>query len=169
MDQSELSNLWAGIGTLTYCKGLFQPTQLQCGVNYASGIFQREVESLLKSLPFVKVCSDDILLSSKNNDKHLKTLDSVLKIIIESGLKLKWQKCVFVQPEVTYLGCRIKKDCIFPLPEKVDFKNAKSPKNVIELKSYLGLINYYHRHLPSFSTIFEPLHKLLNFYIMDTK
>ena len=106
----------------------------------------------------------------KNDDKHLKTLDSVLKIIIEGGLKLKLQKCVFMQPEVTYLGCRINKDCIFPLPEKVDFiKNAKSPKNVIELKSYLGLTYYYHRHLPSFSTILEPLHKLLNFYIMDTK
>ena len=67
-----------------------------------------------------------------------------------------------MQPEVTYIGYRINKDGIFPLPEKVDFvKNAKSPKTVTELKSYLGLINYYHRHLPNFSTILEPLHKPL--------
>ena len=75
-------------------------------------------------------------------------------MILENGLKLTLQKCVFMQPEVTYLGYRINKDDIFPLPEKVDFiKNAKSSKSVIELKSYLELINYYHHHLPNFSTI----------------
>ena len=60
-------------------------------------------------------------------------------------------------------GYRINKDGIFPLPEKVVFiKNAtKSPKSVAEVKSYLGLINYCHRHLLNFSTILEPLHKLL--------
>ena len=61
-----------------------------------------------------------------------------------------------------YLGYWINKDGIFPLPEKIDFiKNAKSPKNVTKLKSYLGLINYCHCHSPNFSIILEPLHKLL--------
>ena len=67
-----------------------------------------------------------------------------------------------MQPEVTYLGYRVNKNGISPLPEKVDINNSvESPKNVTELKSYLGLINYYHHHLPNFSTILELLHKLL--------
>ena len=79
-----------------------------------------------------------------------------MKIILENGLKLKLQMC-FKQPELTYRRYRIYKDGIFSLPEKGDYiKNAKSPKNVTELKSHLGLINYYHRHLPNFSTILEP-------------
>ena len=151
--------------TINTHKRLFQPTQLQFGVNSVSGIFQREIENLLKSVPFVKVRSEHILLLGKNNEEHLKTLDSVLRIILENGLKLKLQKCVFMQPEATYLGYRINKDGIFPLPEKIDFiKNAKSPKSVTELKSYLELINYCHHHLPSFSTILESLHKLLRKY-----
>ena len=132
-------------------KGLFQPTRLQFSVNSASGIFQREIEDLLKSVPFVKVRSDDMLISGKNDEEHLKTLETVLKIIFENGLKLKLQKCVFMQPEVTYLGYGVNKNGISPLPEKVDIiKSVESPKNVTELKSYLGLINYYHRHLPNF-------------------
>ena len=67
-----------------------------------------------------------------------------------------------MQPEVTYLGYPVNKDGICPLPEKVDFiKNASPPENVSELESFLGLINYYHCHLPSFSTVLEPLHDFL--------
>ena len=82
--------------TINTHNGLFQLTQLQFGVNSASQIFHREIENLLKSVPFVKVRSEDILLSGRNNEEHLKTLDSVLKIILENRLKLKLQKCVFM-------------------------------------------------------------------------
>ena len=102
-------------------------------------MFQRQIENLLKSVPFINARSDDILLSGKNNEEYLKTLDSVLKIILENGLKLGLQKCVFMLPEFTYLDYRINKDGIFPLPEKVDFiKNTKSPKkcNRIEILSW---------------------------------
>ena len=62
-----------------------------------------------------------------------------------------------------YLGYRVNKDGICSLPEKVDFiKNNSSPQNVCELKWFLGLINYYDRHLPRFATVLEPLHDLLN-------
>ena len=48
----------------------------------------------------------------------------------------------FMQPEVMFLCYRVNKDGVFPLHEKVDFKNAESPKSVTELKSYIGSINY---------------------------
>lgn len=38
---------------------------------------------------------------------------------------------------------------------------APAPTNVTELKSYLGLLNYYGRFLPSLSTLLAPLHELL--------
>lgn len=115
-------------------------------------------KNLLKSALFVKVRFDDILVSDKNNEEHLKTLQSVSKIIFKNELILKLQKFVIMQPEVIFLGYRVNKDHIFPLHEKVDFiKNAESPKTVTELKSYLGSINYYHCHLPNSSKILEPL------------
>ena len=53
--------------TVNTRKGLFQPTRLQFGVHSASGIFQRELENRLVSIPFVKVRSDDVLVSRKND------------------------------------------------------------------------------------------------------
>ena len=85
--------------TINTYKGLFQPTRLQFGVHSASGIFEREIENLLKGIPFVKIRSDDILISAKNNIEHLKTLQRVLKIISDNGLKLKPKKCMFMQSE----------------------------------------------------------------------
>ena len=67
-----------------------------------------------------------------------------------------------MQPEVIYFGFEINKEGIFPVPEKIDsIKNAKSPTNTSELKSYLGLLNYYHIHFRDFAEVLEPLYKLL--------
>ena len=65
-----------------------------------------------------------------------------MKIIYDNGLRLKLQKCVFMQGEVAYLGLKINKDGVFPVEEKiVAIKNPEQPKNVSELKSFLGFLN----------------------------
>ena len=67
-----------------------------------------------------------------------------------------------MQDEVIYLGYKINKDGIFPVTEKIEaIKSAKKPTNVSELKSFLSLLNYYHRHFQNFADTLEPLHNLL--------
>ena len=148
--------------TVNTHKGLFQPTRLQFGVHSASGIFQRELENRLATIPCVKVISDDILISGKNDKEHFENLSKVLEIIKVNGLRLKLNKCAFMQDEVIYLGYKINKDGMFPVKEKIEaIKSAKKPTNVSELKSFLGLLNYYHRHFQNFADTVEPLHNLL--------
>ena len=66
-----------------------------------------------------------------------------------------------MQPEATYFGYQVNKEGVRPLPEKAEFiENVLPPQYVTEPKSFLGLINY-HKHLPNFLTILEPLQKLL--------
>ena len=66
--------------------------------------------------------------------------------------------CVF-ERQVCYLGHKINKDSLTPIPEKIDaVLNSPTPKNVTELKAFLST---YHRFLDRLSTILEPLHKLL--------
>ena len=128
--------------TIKTHKGLFQPTRLQFGVHSVSGIFQRELENRLAFIPYVKVRSDNILISGENDIEHFNNLRKVLKIIYDNGLRLKLQKCVFMQGEVVYLGLKINKDGVFPVEEKiVAIKNPEQPKNVSELKSFLGFLN----------------------------
>ena len=67
-----------------------------------------------------------------------------------------------MQPEVEYLGFKINKQGPSLLKEKTKTMQSTSKlKNISELKSFLGLINYYHRHFKNFVSLLEPLHKLL--------
>ena len=82
--------------------------------------------------------------------------------LAESGLRIKRDKCKFMEPEVRYLGHKIDCNGLHPLDDKVKaIVEAPAPRNVTELKSYLGLLNYYGRFLPNLSTTSAPLHYLL--------
>lgn len=49
------------------------------------------------------------------------------------------------------------------MPEKVRWvQDTPVPSSEMELKAYLGLLNYYHRFLPNLSSLVAPLHKLLS-------
>jgi hypothetical protein len=63
---------------------------------------------------------------------------------------------------VKYLGYKIDAEGLHPVEEKVKaIRDAPSPKNVTELKSYLGLLSYYGRFLPHLPSVLAPLYKLL--------
>ena len=69
---------------------------------------------------------------------------------------------MFIHTTRSYLGFKINKHGVYPIKEKIDsIKNARIPQNVSELKSFLGRLNYYHRHFRNFAEVLEPLHKLL--------
>ena len=113
--------------TVNTHKGLFQPTRLQFGVHSASGIFHMELENRLVSIPFVKVRSDDILVSGKNDQDYFDNLKQVLKVIKANGLQLRLKTCAFMQSDVIYLGYKINNDGIFQLKRKL--MQLKAPKN----------------------------------------
>ena len=79
------------------------------------------------------------------------------------GLALKKSKCIFTATSVEYLGHVIDKIGLHPSPSKVQaIKQAPQSTNVTELKSFLGLVNYYNEFLPNLSTSLASLHSLLH-------
>ena len=77
-------------------------------------------------------------------------------------MRLKFHKCSFSQDEVRYLGHRINSAGIKLLPDKVRaIAMAPDPTDVSELRSFLGLVQYYQKFLPNLSSMLEPLHELL--------
>ena len=134
--------------TVNTHKGLFRPSRLMFGVHSAAGVFQREIEKRLTGIPFVVVRSDDILITGVNDEDHLNNLREVLKRLAENGLKLKMEKCKFFEDEIVWMGFKINKDGVAALSEKVaPILEAPTPINVSQLKSFLGMVQYYHRHL----------------------
>ena len=79
----------------------------------------------------------------------------------EAGLTVKESKCEIDMDSVQYLGYKVSREGLTPLPDKLKpILEAPAPTNVAEVKSFLGMITYYVRFLPNISTIMEPIHEL---------
>ena len=132
------------------------------GVSSAPAIFQRTMESILQGLDRVAVYIDDILITGRSEEEHLRVLDEVLQRLEKAGMRLKKSKCTFLSQSVKYLGHKISKEGLQPTEDKVRaITCAPKPNNVSQLKAFLGLVNYYHKFMPNLSTILSPLYKLL--------
>ena len=148
--------------TINTTKGLFQYQRLPFGVSSAPAIFQRTMDSLLQDLPGVVVYLDDVLVTGDSEENHLENLNRVLERLEAAGVTLKESKCVFLAPSVEYLGHVIDKDGLHPSPEKLrTIREAPEPHNISELKSFLGLLNYYSKFLPNLAVVLSPLYRLL--------
>ena len=67
-----------------------------------------------------------------------------------------------MKESVTYLGHQIDQHGLHPFKEKVQaVQEAPAPKNITELKSYLGLLTYYSKFIPNMATALAPLYQLL--------
>ena len=75
------------------------------------------------------------------------------------GITVRKSKCVFMVNSVAFLGHRIDAEGLHPLESKIEaMVKVPQPRNVAELKSFLGMVNYYSKFL---STIISPLYALL--------
>ena len=148
--------------TVNTHKGLYKYKRLPFGVASAPAIFQRIMETLLQGLQGVCVYLDDILVTGRTAEEHLHNLEEVLKRLEEAGMRLKKDKCAFLLSQVEYLGHVISQQGLHPSDSKVAaVVNAPAPTNVTELRSLLGLVNYYGKFLPNLASILAPLYKLL--------
>ena len=148
--------------TINTHKGLFTYNRLPFGVHSAPAIFQRAMEGLLRDIPSTVVYLDDILISGKTEKDHLHNLDEILKRLEEEGLTLKKGKCEFMLEKVQYLGHVISADGLQPSESKTRaISAAPPPQNVSQLRSLLGMVNYYGKFLGQISTTLAPLYRLL--------
>lgn len=142
--------------------GLYHVNRLPFGITPAPAIFQKVMDSMLKGLPGVTCYLDDILVTGTTNEEHLRNLEAVLKILLERGVRVRREKCEFFQPSLEYLGHLIDSESIRPTQEKVKaVLCAPVPKDKRQLKSFLGMINYYGKFLPQLATVLHPLNNLL--------
>ena len=99
----------------------------------------------MDGLNFVRTYIDDLLVITKESfEDHLEKLDIVLTRLSEAGLKVNGNKSFFARTELEYLGYWISRTRIKPLPDKVKaILKIAEPKNRKELRSFIGIVNYY--------------------------
>ncbi|KAG8477207.1 hypothetical protein CXB51_030530 [Gossypium anomalum] len=111
---------------------------------------------------FVVVFIDDILVYSRDEEEHAEHLRTVLQILREKQLYAKFSKCEFWLREVGFLRHIVSAEGIRVDPSKISaIVNWSPPKNVSEVRSFLGLAGYYQRFVQGFSMIASPMTRLL--------
>ena len=144
-------------------RGLYRCKRLWYGVNSAPAIWQRFMENLLKDIEGVTVLLDDILIASKTKVDHMIILDKVFQKLNQFNVKINLEKCEFLQKQIKYCGFVIDKDGLHKDKDKFKaVENMPKPRNVSEVRSFIGMINYYARFIKNFSTILRPLNELLH-------
>lgn len=142
--------------------GIFKYLYLPYGVSSGPGSFQRLMNKKLSHIPNVIVFIDNIYIRGSDFNDMCKTLEVVLTILKESGLKLKPEKCKFFKTSIVVFGYKVNKEGISIIKENVNpIINLQPPESITMLRSFLGKINYYARFLKNMATIIAPLNEML--------
>jgi hypothetical protein len=144
--------------------GHYEFMVLPFGLTNAPATFMRLMNDVFRPFldEFVIIYLDDILVYSKKLNEHRAHLQKVLDALRKHQLYAKASKCALFQTQVDFLGHVVSGNGIEPDPKKIEAVTSwPKPKTVTELRSFLGLANFYRRFVQGFSKITAPLNDLL--------
>jgi hypothetical protein len=140
--------------------GLYQWRVLPMGLSNAPSTFQRAMNEIFADCigKFVCIYLDDILIYSKSPTEHLQHLEHVLKRLADSQLYIKLSKCKFNQYEIKFLGHIVGRGGVRMDPAKVEaVQQWPVPSDLHQLRQFLGLTNWFKRHIMGYSQLVLPL------------
>ena len=142
--------------------GKYVYERLPMGITSSVDIFQEKMNELFFGFEFVRVYLDDLLvLTSSTWEDHLNKLERVLRKVQKAGLQANASKCYFGRTEIEYLGFKVSREGIRPITSKVDaMRRIAPPKTRKQLRSFIGLINYYKDMWHKRSDTLAPLTRL---------
>ncbi|BHF61010.1 hypothetical protein SprV_0100398000 [Sparganum proliferum] len=148
--------------TINTHRGLFQYTRLPFGVKTAPALFQQTMNAMLSGIPGTAGYLDDIIIVGRSPVELQDRVCAVLERVQEYGFRLRADKCQFFLDPIKYLGFVFDVNSRHPDPENIRaIQRMPAPKNVSQLRSFLGLISYYSSFLPSLHDVRAPLNRLL--------
>ena len=136
---------------------------LPFGITSAPELFQRRMSAMLQGLQGVVCMMDDVLIFGKNHKEHDDHLEAVLKQLVAAGVTLNPEKCEFSKSELKFLGHIINHHGVTADPAKTKaILEMKPPKNVSELRRFVGMTNQLSKFIPCSADLMRPLTELLS-------
>lgn len=130
------------------------------GLKNAPSIFQRCVDDILRPYigKFAYVYVDDVLIYSNSPEEHMAHVKTIINALHDANMKISSEKSHFFKTSTEFLGHIIKGGRITVDPEKTKtILNYPIPKNLKELRGFLGLAGYYRKFVKDFSKIVKPM------------
>jgi len=145
-------------------QGLFEPLVMFFGLTNSPATFQALMNSIFSDLIAkgkVALYLDDILIFTATLEEHREIVNEVLARLKRHDLYLRPEKCEFEKSQVDYLGLVIREGEVGMDPAKVEaISTWGTPKNLHDVRSFLGFANFYRRFIKDYSRIARPLHDL---------
>jgi len=144
--------------------GSFEPTVIFFRMTNLPAIFQVMMNKILRDLinkGKVAVFVDDVLVEMEIKEGHNEIVEKILRRLEENDLYVKLEKCVWKVRKIRFLGVIIG-------PNKIEMEKRKvnrvlswpEPKNVKNIRKFLGLANYYRRFIKDFAQVARPMNVL---------
>ena len=143
--------------------GHFEFLVLPFGLTNAPGTFMHLMHETFRPFldDFVLVFLDDILIYSRTLEEHKVHVRQVLEALRKAKLYAKLSKCDFFQTEVEFLGHHVGRAGVRMMEDKVKaVAEWPVPKNVRDVRAFLGTAGYYRKFIRDFSKLSAPMNEL---------
>ena len=133
------------------------------GLTHMPVAFQKVMDYTLVGLQNTHCFLDDIIVVSRGSkEEHLKLVYRCLKKLDEDNLRINLYKCHFAKTEIEWLGHKFTQSGIAPLESKTAANlSLSAPKNLNQLRLFLGSLHYLGKFIPKLSQLCHPLRSLL--------
>lgn len=138
--------------------GLFQFKVMPFGLVNAPATFARLMRIVFCNVPNTVSFFDDVAIHNKTWSEHMQSLSQVLSKLRECGLTAKPTKMSVGHKEIIFLGHSVGGGFQKPDPKKIkNMLNLKPPHTKKQVRSLLGVLNYYRKFIPNFSSLSTPI------------
>jgi len=135
--------------------GSFEPMVMFFGMTNLPATFQAMMNEILRDMinkGKVAAFVNDVLVGTETEEGHNEIVKEVLKRLEENDLYVKPEKYTWKVRKIEFLGVVIGPNGIEIEKEKVDGVLIwPEPKNIKDVRKFLGLTNYYWRFIKDFA------------------